>query len=139
MKAEWVVVCDYAVSDPGGKMTLVGTFDRMNVPGVPFSIPQMGIGIKLRFEQSDQPETDHPIELRIKSPKGAMMGRVEGGIKVNKLNPGEAVEMGSAGLALMLSNPTFAEFGKYCVEVWVDKRLAATVPFFVLKVAGGAQ
>ena len=28
MKVEILTVCDYAVSAPGGKLTLVGTFDR---------------------------------------------------------------------------------------------------------------
>lgn len=137
MKAEWMVVCDYAVSDAASKMTLVGTFDRINVPQVPFNTPQMGIGIKLRFEDSDKPATDHPVEVRIKNPVGGMLGKVDANLHLAGVGPGEPMEMGTAQLALMIGSPAFTHFGKYTVELWVDKRLAATVPIFVVKTHGG--
>jgi len=53
MKVELLTLCDYAVAVPGGKLTIVGTFDRLTPPKVPFQQPSFYLVGKIRFDATE--------------------------------------------------------------------------------------
>lgn len=56
MKVELLTLCDYAVAVPGGKLTIVGTFDRLAVPKLPYQQPSCYLVAKVRFASNEDGE-----------------------------------------------------------------------------------
>jgi len=53
MKVELLTLADYAVAVPGGKLTIVGTFDRLALPKLPFQQPSFFLVGKFRFDATE--------------------------------------------------------------------------------------
>ncbi|AOS44685.1 hypothetical protein Verru16b_01752 [Lacunisphaera limnophila] len=56
MKVEVLTLCDYAVAVPGGKLTIVGTFDRLALPKLPHQQPSFYLVAKVRFDITEAGE-----------------------------------------------------------------------------------
>ncbi|MGC2353423.1 MAG: hypothetical protein WA496_08510, partial [Candidatus Udaeobacter sp.] len=54
MKVEIFTLCDAATVDAGGKLSILGSFDRLNAREVPVIHPQCSLAIKLRFERVEE-------------------------------------------------------------------------------------
>ncbi len=54
MKVEIFTVCDAATSDSGGKLNVLGSFDRINASSVPVTHPLCALAIKMRFERLEE-------------------------------------------------------------------------------------
>src|ERR1700682_5304454 len=54
MKVEIFTLCDAATIDAGGKLNILGSFDRLNAKEAPVMHPQCALAIKLRFERVEE-------------------------------------------------------------------------------------
>ena len=54
MKVEIFTLCDAATLDAGGKLNILGSFDRLNAREVPIVHPHCTLAIKLRFERVEE-------------------------------------------------------------------------------------
>jgi len=54
MKVEIFTLCDAATSDSGGKLNILGSFDRINARETPVTHPLCALAIKLRFERLEE-------------------------------------------------------------------------------------
>ena len=50
MKVELYVLCDAATADAGGKLNILGVFDRLNAREAPVTHPLCALAVRLRFE-----------------------------------------------------------------------------------------
>ena len=134
MRIEYLVVCDYA-ADQGGKLTLVGTFDLVNAPTVPYRLPNMGVGIRMRPERADLERGDHKIQVKLVAPDSAVLASLDGelrsskGVSASDQDPERIV----AQLAFNLAGTTFSQYGRHRLELWIDGELKHHVSIFVVK------
>ena len=54
MKVEVFVLCDAATIDAGGKLNILGIFDRIHAKEAPASHPLCSLAIRLRFERIEE-------------------------------------------------------------------------------------
>ena len=54
MKVEIFTLCDAATADAGGKLNILGSFDRIHAASVPVTHPLCALAIKLRFERLEE-------------------------------------------------------------------------------------
>lgn len=72
MKVELLTLCDYAVAVPGGKLTIVGTFDRLNVPKLPHQQAAFYLVAKVRFDLTEAGEKR--LQFTFTDPDGKQIG-----------------------------------------------------------------
>lgn len=72
MKVEFLTLCDYAVAVPGGKLTIVGTFDRLAVPVLPHQQPSFYLVAKVRFDITEAGEKR--LQFTFTDPDGKQIG-----------------------------------------------------------------
>src|SRR5438046_9402802 len=54
MRVEIFTLCDAATVDAGGKLNILGSFDRLNAREAPVAHPQCSLAMKLRFERVEE-------------------------------------------------------------------------------------
>jgi hypothetical protein len=129
---EFMVVADYVVGTPDGKLTMVGAFDTINALKLPIALPTMGIGARIRDRAQKKGNPPHTFEVRLKAPDGSAMMQMQGGFP-GELPNGSVERGGSVPLTLMMGNISFPKYGTYQAEIWIDKRRAFSVPLYVVK------
>ena len=63
MKIEIFTLCDAATTDAGGKLNILGSFDRLYAVQAPITHPQCALAIKLRFERVEEGAKSIRIQL----------------------------------------------------------------------------
>src|SRR5438552_18026622 len=53
MKVEIFTLCDAATVDAAGKLSILGSFDRLSAREAPVTHPQCALAIKLRFKRAE--------------------------------------------------------------------------------------
>lgn len=125
MKSDFLVVADY-VQDIGGKLVIVGTFDTFHSEKAPFAVRNIGIALKLRSEPNEQ-NAKHDFEVRIRGENSDVIARVEGDLTLHST----PTDRHTAQLAINMANIQVPRFGRYTVELWVDRRLEKAMPIYV--------
>src|SRR5713226_5048422 len=54
MRVEIFTLCDAATVDAGGKLNILGSFDRLNAAEAPVIHPQCSLAIKVRFQRVEE-------------------------------------------------------------------------------------
>src|SRR5207237_5736556 len=54
MKVELFALCDAATADTGGKLNILGVFDRLNAREAPVTHPLCALAVRLRFERLEE-------------------------------------------------------------------------------------
>jgi hypothetical protein len=54
MKVELFALCDAATADAGGKLNILGVFDRLNAREAPVTHPLCALAVRLRFERLEE-------------------------------------------------------------------------------------
>src|SRR5947208_12832259 len=54
MRVEIFTLCDAATNDAGGKLNILGSFDRLMAPQAPVTHAQCALALKLRFERVEE-------------------------------------------------------------------------------------
>jgi len=119
VECDWAVLCDYAFLDSGGKMCLIGIFDRIFAKTVPAIHPHAALAIQLRGD----PNEPASVRIEIIRPTGASLARVEGS--------GVMSVQGGAGLQLNLSPLQLPDYGAYDCNVVVNDQRSYTAKFTV--------
>ena len=115
METEIFTLCDFA-QDNNGKLTIVGTFDRITPPAFPYVHPTCSIAGRLRFSQREL--GSHKFQIKLNAPDGKeVIPVIEGDIQVNK-NP--ETDYTAINFALNLGQVKFEKAGKYAIELLID-------------------
>ena len=130
MKVELFTLADYAVAVPGGKLTIVGTFDRLSPPQLPFQQPAFYLVGKLRFDATEVGEKR--VKFTISNPDGKMIGalpevRVPVAMRDDEYTTAMQVVLRINGLPL-------AEAGDHSINLLIDDKTEATL-LLTIKVA----
>jgi uncharacterized protein DUF6941 len=132
MKVEIFTLCDAATADMGGKLNILGSFDRLQAAGTPVTHPLCALAIKLRFERLEEGEKRVRISFMDADGK-AVMPTLDAATQV-KFPPDE--HSVTACLVLQLQQLKLPNFGEYSIDLAIDGRQEASIPLFVRPVAG---
>src|ERR1700730_17133708 len=127
MKVEIFTLCDAATIDAGGKLNILGSFDRLNAKEAPMTHPQCALAIKLRFERVEEGQKRMRIAF-IDSDGASVMPTLNPTTQV-RFVPNDSPA--SASLSLCIQQLTLPAFAEYSIDLAVDDRHEASIPLLV--------
>lgn len=126
MKIDFAVVCDYALIDQYGKLSVLGIFQHIWVSQFPTVHPRLHLVIRLRGKRTEVGSHDLSIRLMDDTHNEILSGT--GTVTFNE--PPAGVTEIEAGTILAFDTP-FAHAGRYEFVVRVDDELETVVPITV--------
>lgn len=120
VNCQWALLCDYAFLDSGGKLCVIGIFDRIYAK----SVPTIHVGARLVAQLAGGPSERFRIKVQILRPTASTLKSVDGS--------GETSPEGGAGVHLDLSPLHLPDYGKYRVNIFLDDEPAGLMTFSVL-------
>jgi hypothetical protein len=127
MRVEIFTLCDAATLDTGGKLNILGSFDRLYAREEPVIHPQCSLAMKLRFERVEEGRKRIRIAF-IDSDGAPVMQPMEASTDV-QFRGGEATA--TALLALNIHQLRVPRFGEYSIDLAVEDRQEASIPLYV--------
>lgn len=127
MKVEIFNLCDFASADIGGKLNIIGVFDTIWARGKPITYGMFTIVARIRFEKIE--EGTKKIKISVVDADGnPVMPVIETQIPVRipTLSPTATAQVVSLVSQIKLPN-----FGEYSVDLAIDGRQEAALPFYV--------
>lgn len=126
MKLDFAVVCDYAIVDQYGKLSVLGIFQHIWVAQFPAVHPRLHLVLRLKGKRTEVGE--HRVRIRLTDANGAEV--LSGDGTVTLAEPPAGVTEVEAGAILVFDVP-FAHAGRYAFEITVNGELQASVPLTV--------
>ena len=127
MKVEIFTLCDAATVDAGGKLNVLGSFDRLHANETPVTHPLCALAIKMCFERLEEGQKRIRISF-IDSDGKAVMPTLDAATQVAFPPDEHSV---TACLVLQLQQMKLPNFGEYSIDLGVDGRQEASIPLFV--------
>jgi hypothetical protein len=127
MKVEIFTLCDAATLDAGGKLNILGSFDRLNAREVPIVHPHCTLAIKLRFERVE--EGQKRLRIAFVAQDGAAIMQnldVTTEVRFQGDDPSATISV-----ALNIQQLRLPKFDEYSIDLAVDGRQEASIPLFV--------
>jgi hypothetical protein len=129
MNIEVFALCD-AATDYGGKLNLLGTFDRISARKFPAVHPQCAIALRLRFTKIE--EGEHRIKITLVDEDGQpVFPGLDGKVGIRMAPRDQSV---CANLVLNMGNMKFDKPGQYSLDLAVDSRHEKSLPLTLVLV-----
>jgi hypothetical protein len=130
MEIDIFSLCDFA-QDMSGKLTIVGTFDKIWAREFPAIHPTCSIVARIRYSIKESGQ--HSFKISILSDSGEeipppLFGKLD--LKI----PSEQ-EWGSANIVIGISLLKLPSYGRYSVNLLLDNKQIKSLPFIVKKVS----
>jgi len=126
MKIQMFVLCDAAI-DNQGKLSLLGTFDRIFSKQAPVVHRSCAVATIIRFDRIE--EGTHTIKCTFCDEDGKLvMPALEGSVNVS-FQPG--INTVSHNMILNLQGLKLEHYGEYSIDLAVDGRHEASIPLYV--------
>jgi hypothetical protein len=127
MKVELFCLCDFASTDAGGKLNIIGVFDAIRAKSIPARHGPFSIAAKARFDTAEMGEKQ--FRIRLLSPEANdVFPAAEASINVI---PSPDQQTATAQIALAISGTQLPTFGQYLVLLEIDNTPVASVPLYV--------
>ncbi len=129
MKIEAFLLCD-AATNQQGKLNVLGAFDNIFARKTPVVHSACAIACRVRFERTE--EGEHNIRIDVIDSDGKnVMPPMNGKINVRI---GKDVESNAVNLVLNVQGMRLEKFGEYQIDLSIDNRHEASLPFYVREV-----
>jgi len=128
------VVCDHALIDQAGKLSVIGIFERIWVERFPAVHPRLHLVLRLKGRRTEIGE--HPVAIVLHDPDGREILRGDGNVAIGE--PPAGVTEVEAGAVLAFDVPLDRP-GVYTFNIAVDQQHAASVPVTVSQMPTPAQ
>ena len=126
MRIDLATVCDYAIIDQYGKLSILGIFSHIWVAKFPAVHPRMHLVLHLKGRRTEIGE--HQVRIRFTDDQGSELINGNGTVTFNE-PPAGVVEI-AAGAVLVFDVP-FPRAGTYTFDVTVDDAIHAEIPITV--------
>jgi hypothetical protein len=130
MKVEIFTLCDAATTDAGGKLNILGSFDRLMAREAPIVHPQCALAIKLRFERIEEGAKRLRVAF-VDSDGTPVMPSIDATTHVRFTAEDPTA---TASLVLNIQQLKLPRFGEYSIDLAVDERHEASIPLFVARI-----
>ena len=128
------LVCDHAIIDQHGKLSVLGIFDRIWVERFPAIHPRLHLVLRLKGRRTEI--GDHSVLIQLVDAHGQEILRGEGNVAIGEPAAG-VVEIEAA--AVLAFDVPLEKPGVYTFEIAVDGAHAASVPVTVLQMQAPAH
>lgn len=129
MDVEVFALCD-AATDAGGKLNILGAFDRINARQFPLVHPHCAIALRVRFDRIE--EGNHRVKISLIDADGnSVIPGIDGNIGIKF--PGD-VQSVCANMVLNMNSLKFERAGQYSIELALDGRHEKSLPVNVVDV-----
>ena len=129
MNIEAFLLCDCA-TDQQGKLNVLGAFDSIYARKMPTVHPACTVAARIRFERIE--EGEHKVSIAVIDEDGkAIVPRLNGKISVRAR---EDVGSSVVNLILHLQRLKFENYGEYRIDLAIDGKVEASLPFSVREV-----
>lgn len=81
MHVQYVALCDQIILANDGRPSLIGVFNHLTVPALPFTLPRLAFAGRLLFT-SDETGRPHQVEVVITDPAGNELARPGGEVSL---------------------------------------------------------
>ena len=126
MQIEIVSLCDAATVE-GGKLNILGAFDTIMASKVPVTHPHCAVALRFRFNSIEGNE--HKVSVKfVDIDGGHVVPPVNGVIKIKYAKEQRS---SSAHLVLNVQGLKITKFGEYSIDLAVNGKNIAALPFFV--------
>ncbi len=129
MNIEAFLLCDCA-TDQRGKLNVLGAFDSIYAKKTPIVHPACTVATRIRFERIE--EGEHKVSINVIDEDGkSVIPRLNGNISVRaREDAGSTV----VNLILNLQRLKFENYGEYRIDLAIDGKVEASLPFGVREV-----
>ncbi len=126
MNIEIFTLCD-AAADYQGRLNILGVFDTIFAAQMPAVHPFCSVALRMRFQRTERGQ--HMLRLDIVDDDGkVVLPEIEATFNVEM--PGNS-QVASANLVLNLGQLQFQSYGEYAINLAIDARQEASLPFWV--------
>jgi len=127
MKVEVFSLCDFASTDAGAKLNVIGIFDTVYARKVPAAHGMCALAVRIRFDKIEEGLKKIKISF-VDSDGKLIMPAIEAqiGVQVPQNLPCATAQIVSIMMQLILPN-----FGEYAIDLAIDGRQEASTPLYV--------
>jgi hypothetical protein len=130
MKISILALADY-VTEQGGKLTIVGAFDKISSSAFPFVAAPFGVAVKGYVEKNDYGKK-RKITIELRSLDGKIkVFRVGGHVGFASK---KSVRVETMTLKFMLANIEFKTPGLYVVECKTGSKILSTIQLEIIRI-----
>ena len=126
MNIQLALVCDHAIIDQHGKLSVLGIFDRIWVERFPAIHPRLHLVLRLKGRRTEV--GDHAVLIQLVDDTGREILRGEGNVQIGE-PPAGVVDIEAA--AVLAFDVPLERAGTYTFEIAVDSARVASVPITV--------
>ena len=126
MRIDFAVVCDYALIDQYGKLSVLGIFHHIWVSQFPTVHPRLHLVLRLKGARTEI--GDHKVKIKLTDSEDREI--ITGDGEVSFAEPPAGVLEVESGAVLVFDVP-FEQAGKYQFEIEVDDDIRTLVPITV--------
>ena len=123
MKVDLALLCDYALIDQYGKLSVLGIFEHIWVQHFPVVHPRLHLVMRLKGRRTELGE--HKVRIRLIDENEHELITGDGTVSFSE--PPAGVTEVEAGTVLVFDVPLEKE-GSYTFEITIDHVIAALVP-----------
>lgn len=134
MHVQYVALCDQIILGNDGRPSLIGVFNHLNVPALPFTLGRLAFAARILFT-ADETGRSHNVEVVITGPDGAELARPGGEISL----PPAPAGLDSVAVDLPMQFDLFQveAAGRFTFLLHVDGEKTAAVQLLVHHGDGG--
>ncbi len=126
MNVQLALVCDHAIIDQHGKLSVLGIFDRIWVERFPAIHPRLHLVLRLKGRRTEI--GDHTVLIQLVDMQGQEILRGEGNVAIGE-PPAGVLDIEAA--AVLAFDVPLEKAGVYTFEIAVDGARSASVPITV--------
>jgi Family of unknown function (DUF6941) len=128
------LVCDHAIIDQHGKLSVLGIFDRIWVERFPAIHPRLHLVLRLKGRRTEI--GDHQVLIQLVDQQGQEILRGEGNVAIGE-PPAGVLDIEAA--AVLAFDVPLEKPGVYTFEIAVDGARSASVPISVTQMPTSAH
>lgn len=132
MHVQYVALCDTVILANDGRPSLIGVFNDLQVPTIPFTLPRLAFAARMLFTREEVGRS-HKVEVLMSDPSGKEIGRPGGEVSLPPMPVG--LESVSVDLPLQFDLFNIATAGRYTFLLHVDGAPTAAVQLSIRQVA----
>ena len=132
MHVQFVALCDQVILGNDGRPSLIGVFNDLQVPAVPFTLPRLAFVARILFTRDEVGRT-HKVEVLMSDPSGKEIGRPGGEVSLPPMPSG--LDSVSVDLPLQFDLFNVGTAGRYTFLLHIDGAPTAAVQLSIRHVA----